>query len=209
MRYSELLKALRPVALAALGLVAAGSLAGAQVANQSDVTGIPITSSSVVSPVFTVSVGGATRVITFTTPQVANAYQQAAGRINAQLSSQTFATQTGFRAPPATQNLLYEVVSGRTGSAAAAGQLLDRLTAGNASPQTLSSAQAFVESFRGLLAKGIDMKPQFYNALTATQLANAVAAYNAFIDASNESYLASPPPEVVAIHGILTQLTPH
>ncbi|MDE3052264.1 MAG: hypothetical protein KGJ70_00150 [Gemmatimonadota bacterium] len=198
-----------PMALAAGALLAAGSPAGAQVANQSDVTGIPITSSSVVSPVFTVAVGGAARVITFTTPQIAVAYQQAAGRINAQLSSQTFTTQQGFRAPPATQNLLYEVVSGGTGSAAASAQLLDRLTAGNASPQAVSSAQAFVESFRGLLAKGIDMKPQFFNSLTATQLANSVAAYNAFIDASPAGYLSAPPPEVMAVRGILAQLTAH
>ena len=209
MRYSELRKILRLATAGAVGLAAAGAVAGAQVANQSDVTGIPITSSSVVSPVFTVSVGGAVRVITFITPQIAAAYQQAAGRINAQLSSQTFATSDGYRAPPATQNLLYEVASGGAGSAAAAEQLAGELTAGNASPQAVSSAQAFVEAFRGLLAKGIDMNPQFYNSLTATQLANAVAAYNAFIDASSESYLSSPPPAVPAIHGILEQLTPH
>lgn len=209
MRYSELLKGLRPAAVAWVALVVAGALAGAQTANQSDVTGIPITSSSVVSPVFTVSVGGAVRVITFVTPQIQIAYQQAAGRINAQLSSQTFTTQQGFRAPPAAQNLLYEVASGGAGSATAAERLLDRLTAGNASPQAVNSAQAFVDAFRGLLAKGINMNAQFFNSLTATQFANAVAAYNAFIDASPASYLASPPPEVAAIHGMLTQLTPH
>jgi hypothetical protein len=208
-RYSELLKALRLAAGGGLWFAATGAAAHAQVANQSDVTGIPITSSSVVSPVFTVSVGGAFRVITFITPQIANRYQQAAGRINAQLSSQSFATGQSYRPPPATQNLLYEVASGGAGSAAAAGELLSRLTAGNASPQAVSSAQAFVEAFRGLLARGIDMNPQFFNSLTATQLANAVAAYNAFIDSSNEAYLSSPPPELVAIHGILTQLTPH
>lgn len=207
MRYSELPRLAR-AAIAACALVAGGAMpAHAQVVTQSDVTGIPITSSSVVSPVFTMSVGGAVRVITFITPQIATQYQQAAGRINAQLSSQTFATSAGFRAPPETQNMLYEVASGGPGSGPAASQLLGHLTANNASPQAVANAEAFVESFRGLLGKGIAMNPQFFNSLTATQLANTVAAYNAFIDSSGEAFLSAPPPEVSAIHGILAQLT--
>ena len=207
MRYSELHSPMR-AAIVACALVAASAIpAIAQVANQSDITGIPITTSSVVSPVFTMSVGGAVRVITFITPQIATQYQQAAGRINAQLSSQTFATTSGFRAPPATQNMLYEVASGGPGSGPAASQLLSQLTANNASPQSMANAEAFVESFRGLLGKGIAMNPQFFNSLTATQLANTVAAYNAFIDSSNEAFLSAAPPEVSAIHGILAQLT--
>jgi hypothetical protein len=208
-RYSEIHKSLRLVALCGAWIALSGRVAPAQVANQSDVSGIPITTSSVVSPVFTVAAGGAVRVMTFITPEIANAYQQAAARINAQLASQSFATSQGYRPPPATQNLLYVVASGGPGSAVASSELLRRLMAGNSSPRTISSAQAFVESFRGLLAKGIAMNPRFYNSLAATQLANAVAAFDAFIDASNAAFLASPPPEVPAVHGILMQLTSH
>lgn len=188
-------------------LVLVAAPAAAQVANQSDVSGISITSSSIVSPVFGVSVGGAVRVITFVTPQVAKSYQETAARVNAQLSSQSFAGATGYVPPPATQNLLYEVTAGGSQSGQAAGQLLTILTTDNASSQTVANAQAFVESFRGLLTKGIAMDTRFFNTLTATQLANSVAAYNAFIDSSSESFLTSPPAEIPAIHAILVQLT--
>lgn len=179
----------------------------AQTGNQSDVTGIPITTSSVVSPVFSVSVGGAVRVITFVTPQVAQSYQQTSARVNAELASQTFTERSGVRPPPATQNLVYEVAAGGSTSADAANRLVNILTSNNASTAAITDAQAFVESFRGLLAKGIAMDPRFFNSLTATQLANAVAAYNAFIDSSAEAFLAAPPPELTTIRGVLLQLT--
>ncbi len=208
MRYSEIHRrtcvTLATVALLPLTAVAAA----AQIANQSDISGISITSSSIVSPVFSVSLGGTIRVITFITPQIATAFQQAAARINAQLNSQTFATDQGIVPPPVTQNLLYEVASGGPGSGPASTQLLNVLTADNASPQTMANAEAFVEAFRGLLAKGIVMNLEFFNSLTATQFANAVAAYNAFIDSSSEAFLVAPVPEVAAIHAILVQLAP-
>ncbi len=190
--------AMLPVALA---------VASAQVGNQSDVSGIPITSSSVVSPVFGVSLGGAVRVITFITPQVAASYQQSAARVNAELSSQSFSDSGGVRTGPATQNLIYEVASGGSSSGQAGTQLVGILTRNNDAPETVADAEAFVESFRSLLAKGIAMDPRFFNSLTATQLANAVGAYNAFIDSSTESFLASPPPELITIRGVLAQLT--
>ncbi|HEY5219485.1 MAG TPA: hypothetical protein VIJ16_06740 [Gemmatimonadaceae bacterium] len=207
MPYSKLRNFGRSVLVASGLLVFVAGSVAAQVANQSDITGIPITSSSVVSPVFTVSVGGAVRVITFITPQIATWYQQAAARVNAQLASQTFATRDGFRPPATTQNLLYEVASDGPGSAQASTQLVNLLTTDNASPAAVANAEAFVEAFRGLLAKGLAMNPRFFNSLTATQLANTVAAYNAFVDSSSEPFLTSPPAELVAIRGILAQLT--
>jgi hypothetical protein len=204
MRSSKLPEGVLLVALAC-GLCPA--LAAAQVGNQSDITGIPITNSSVVSPVFSVSVGGAVRVITFVTPQVAQSYQQTSARVTAQLGSQTFTSRDGVRPPAGTQNLVYEVASGGSTSAAAANRLVGILTTNNGSPSALTNAEAFVESFRGLLARGIAMNPQFYNSLTATQLANAVAAYNAFIDSSSEGFLSAPPPELSTIQSVLADLT--
>ncbi len=197
----------RAVAGAGVVLTLVSAPAAAQVGNQSDVTGIPITSSSVVSPVFGVSLGGAVRVITFLTPQIAQSYQQTAARVNAELSSQAFTDSGGVRPNPVTQNLIYEVASGGNTSAQAANRLLGILTTGNDSPATVANAQAFLESFRGLLARGIAMDPRFFNSLTATQLANAVGAYNAFIGTSTEGFLSSPPPELNAIRDVLTQLT--
>jgi hypothetical protein len=208
MRYSRLSSAGRLALAAVLLLPALVAPAAAQTGNQSDVTGIPITTSSVVSPVFTVTVGGAVRVITFITPQIAQSYQQTAARVNAQLGSQTF-SDGGAPSPGSVQNLVYEVTSGGSTSAQAANRLVTVLTADNASPTTVANAEAFVESFRGLLAKGIAMDPRFFNTLTATQLANAVAAYNAFIDSSTEAFLASPPAELQTIRGVLLQLTSH
>lgn len=183
--------------------------ATAQVGNQSDVTGISVTSSSIVSPVFAISLAGAVRVITFITPAVANSFQQRAARINAALGSQTFASTNGTQSTAESQNLVYEVASGENTSAQAAARLVAILTTGNASTTTIANAEAFVESFRGLLASGIAMDQRFFNALTATQLANAAAAYNAFIDSSNESFLSDPPPELAIISGVLRQLTSH
>jgi hypothetical protein len=195
------------LALTALLLAATARAGGAQVGNMSDVTGIPITNSSVVSPIFGVAPSGAIRVITFITPQVAQGYQQTAARVQAQLASQTFTERDGVRAPALAQNIVYEVASGGATSATAASRLVALLTTNNNSPGAVTNAEAFVESFRGLLAKGIAMDPRFFNTLTATQLANAVAAYNAFIDSSTESFLAAPPAELATIHSVLASLT--
>ena len=182
--------------------------APAQIANQSDISGLSLTGSGVVSSLFTVQVGSALRVPTFLTPSIADAFMQAAALISAQLRSQTYATPLGVQLSPTTQNLLYEVGSGVPGSDVAARALVTILTAGNnGAPATLSSAQAFVESFRGLLGVGVGMDPKFFNSLAAKQLADAVAAYNAFIDSSSPAYLASAPPALVAITAILSQLT--
>ena len=181
----------------------------AQRGNQSDVSGIPITTSSIVSPIFAVPIGRAIRVTTFVTPQVANSFQLRAARINAELGSQTFASVNGTPSTAESQNLVYEVASGENTSAQAAARLVAILTTGNASTTTIANAEAFVESFRGLLASGIAMDQRFFNTITATQLANAAAAYNAFIDSSNESFLADPPPELAIISGVLRQLTSH
>ena len=207
MPYSRRRSRIRAVVAAAAMLPVTLAAAGAQVGNQSDVTGIPITSSAVVSPVFGVSLGGSFRVITFITPQIAASYQQSAARVNAELSSQSFTDSSGARTGPETQNLIYEVAAGGNASAPAAPQLLGILTRNNDGAETVADAQAFVESFRSLLSKGIAMDPRFFNSLTATQLANAVAAYNAFIDSSTEQFLASPPPELTTIRGVLAQLT--
>ncbi len=207
MRYSGRLDGWRHVCGACALLVCSAVGAAAQRGNQSDITGIPITSSSVVSPVFSVSMGGAVRVITFITPQVAESYKEASARVSAQLSSQVFTDSAGVQAPAATQNLISEVVSGGGQSARAASQLLGILTHGNAAPETVANAEAFVQSFRGLLARGIAMDPRFFNTLVATQLANAVAAYNAYIQTSNESFLSAPPAALPVIHRILAQLT--
>ena len=152
MRYSEIHRrtcvTLATVALLPLTAVAAA----AQIANQSDISGISITSSSIVSPVFSVSLGGTIRVITFITPQIATAFQQAAARINAQLNSQTFATDQGIVPPPVTQNLLYEVASGGPGSGPASTQLLNVLTADPVAigSATISAARSFSRSSRGI-----------------------------------------------------------
>ena len=113
------------------------------------------------------------------------------------MSSQSFTDSSGVRTGPVTQNLIYEVASGGSSSAQAATQLVGILTRNNNAPATVADAEAFVESFRSLLAKGIAMDPRFFNSLTATQLANAVAAYNAFVDSSTEQFLSSPPPELI------------
>ena len=178
----------------------------AQRGNQSDVTGPSVTSSSVVAQTFSVSVSNATRVTTFITPQAANSFQVKTVSVSAALRSQTFTTSTGIRTTPASQNLVYEVGSGGPTSPQAAARLVTILTTGNASTVTITNAEAFVETFRGLLASGVTMNPQSFNALTATQLANTVAAYNAFIGSSSEAYLSAAPPELTTITSVLRKL---
>jgi len=97
-------------------------------------------------------------------------------------------------------------MSGGAGSALAVGQLTQILTAGgNRSPDAVASAEALGESLRDILSRGILVNSAFFNILAATQLATASASYNAFIAASSEPFLASPPPEVVALRAILRQ----
>ncbi|HVZ77016.1 MAG TPA: hypothetical protein VG818_03445 [Gemmatimonadaceae bacterium] len=193
------------LALALIALVPAA--ARAQKGNESDVSGVPVTTSNVVSSVFSPTLGGAIRVLTFITPQVARDYQQTTARLSAQLGSQVYTGAGGYRPPAATQNLLYELMSGGSASNAAGARLVQALTAGNASPDAVANAQQLALSLRGILSRGASVDPRYFNTLAATQLANASASFNAFIDASGEGLLSSPPPEVQAIHAVLATLT--
>jgi hypothetical protein len=195
----------------ALGLVGVtllcGQGAGAQKGGQSDVSGLSMTTSDVVAGAFGPPVGSVVHVLTFVSTQVARNFREATTRISAQLNSQSFTEQGGARAPAATQNLMYDVMSGGSASNAAAARLVQILTASNADPQTVANAQALADALLGLLPRGMAVDSRYFNTLAASQLNNATGAYNAFIDSSRESFLAGPPPEVGVIRVILMQLT--
>lgn len=181
--------------------------AAAQTGSQSDVSGLPMTTSDVVAGAFGPPVGSAIHVLTFVNTQVARNFREATTRISAQLNSQSFTEQGGMRPPPATQNLLFEVMSGGSAAGPAANRLVQILTANNADPLTVANAQALADALLGLLPRGMSVDSRYFNTLAASQLNNATGAFNAFIDSSRESFLSGPPPEVGVIRAILMQLT--
>jgi hypothetical protein len=166
-----------------------------------------MTTSDVVAGAFGPPVGSAVHVLTFVNTQVARNFREATTRISAQLNSQTFAETGGVRPPAATQNLLFEVMSGGSTSTAGASRLVQILTLNNADPQTVANANALADALLGLLPRGMAVDSRYFNTLAATQLNNATGAYNAFIDSSREGFLSGPPPEVGVIRAILIQLT--
>lgn len=89
---------------------------------------------------------------------------------------------------------------------AQAGETIDPATAANRLVLALSSpaggppselAQSLVDKLKGLTKN---------NQVNSQQLIEAIKAYNAVVEASNDSYLSSPPPEFLSIFNLLSEL---
>lgn len=172
-------------AILAFGCLAAALPATAQTGNQSDVTGVTTTSSTIAGGAFAPSPG---QVAATANPTVQAAVAQASATVAAQLSTGTMTTPTGVSIPVAAQQAVAAVMTTNVVNSPA-GLALAAELGGN------TAAAALVESVTGLLSSP-----------ATGQLASAIGNLNAIVDAAPVEFLANPPPAFVAIQASLAAM---
>ncbi|MDB4906969.1 MAG: hypothetical protein JWO05_1753 [Gemmatimonadetes bacterium] len=204
----------------ALLLALGASAAGAQVFNQSDVSGGIVTGSEIWSGGYAPPLGSVIRIPTFTTGSAARSFSLNTGLLAVQLNSATLRNQlslgAGFsnasssEAMIVAQSTLYDVMTTTEAAGTtllATERLYAALMRGNDAPNAATETRKLVEALQGMIEIGKTVSPRFFNVTAATQLRSANAAYNALIDSAPDSYIASPPPELVFIRAALLQVT--
>lgn len=181
--------------LAVAGIVAQTSLAQAQSGNQSDITGVIVTTSDIVGG-FNPG-GDRRRIIAFRTSQIQDAANDAAVSINQQLEQQNLpivATDTRIAISGAVQQNLAVILT-NTGNVDASVTLIVNSLVSAGADRTL--AQNLVSSLVGLTANGRVRAQQF---LLVTR------TYNAFIQNSSIELFSENPDSLRAIRSILSIL---
>ena len=185
------------LALAIFGVLGGTSNAQAQVGNQSDVTGVIVTTSDLVGGF---SPGGDRRTnLAFRTSDIRNAVYTAANSVNQQLAARNLSVpvvaNSAPTAIPTTVQQNIECICTRTGDVnACSGQFESGLINAGGDPTIVRN---LVLSLQGLTAGG---------QVDAGRLTVVVRAYNALISASSTEYLGNPPEELRAIQSILSIL---
>lgn len=169
----------------------------AQSRSQSDVSGTSVTSSDVVNGAFIPGTGRNSR-LDFRSTAAQNAVNNAALVVNDRLAAATLpaiAPTAGSNAIAASaQQALQSLLTGTGNVGASATQITNALIAAGISP---ALAADLVASLQGLTSGGT---------VSAADLAAAVAAYNAVINASSAELLARPTDELLGINTILSAL---
>lgn len=185
------------LALTIFGVLGGTSNAQAQVGNQSDVTGVIVTTSDFVGGF---SPGGDRQnVLAFRTSDIRNAVYTAASSVNQQLAARNLSVpvvaNTAPTAIPTTVQQNIECICTRIGDVnACSGQFESGLINAGGDPAIVRN---LVSSLQGLTAGG---------QVDAGRLTAVVRAYNALINASSTAYLSNPPEELRAIQSILSIL---
>lgn len=183
------------LALAVSGVVAQTSLARAQSGNQSDITGVIVTTSDIVGG-FNPG-GGRRRIIAFRTSQIQDAANDAAVSINQQLGLRTLpvvATDTRTAISAAVQQNLEFILTNSSNVDASVTLIVNNLVSAGAD-RTL--AQNLVSSLVGLTASG---------RVSARQFLIVTRTYNAFIQNSPIELFTDNPDSLRAIRAILSIL---
>jgi len=130
--------------------------------------------------------------LVLTNPTDAAAVAATMTSVTTALKSGSLLSASGAEVPQAAQARTYAVLSsGPTQSASTAEMLTALSTAGSAAT---AIAPALVRGFSGLSSN-------------PGQLPAVIAKYNDFTNAASNSFIANPPPEFIAIHAVLKQLT--
>lgn len=167
------------------------SAASAQTGNQSDVTGVATTGSTIAGGAFAPSPG---TVAVPVNPQVQAAITQASATMVTQLANGALTSPTGapLAIPAAAQQAVVALMTRWEAAGASVAAVIADL-AGAGAPS--ASVAQLVESVAGLLA-----------APAAGQLASAIANFNALVGTVDVSFLTTPPPSFVAIQAVLANL---
>jgi hypothetical protein len=184
-------------ALAISGAVCQTPQAQAQSGNQSDITGVIITTSDVAGG-FNFSGGDRRRLIAFASPGIQSSVNSAAISINQQLQQQSLAvvaTDASQTAVSVTvQQTLLIILTNTTNVDARVTQFVNGLVNAGAEANV---SRNLVLSMVGLTAKGN---------VEAAQCQRVIRSYNVFIENSTVELLTNNPDELRAIRSVLAQL---
>jgi hypothetical protein len=201
----------RRLLLIACALMLFAGRAHAQVGTQSDVTGPPVTSGEIVGGMFVPTGPTSAGATDFLRAPAAGAYASAALRLESQLRAGALTAfkdaSTTIRIPESTQRTLLKLVQG-VDCRGSEDSLVYAITrngnladAFSATPELI--ARRLAHSLCNLTSRAANIDPTHVNSGPAAQIQEAVAAFNAVIDNSNEAFLADPPPEILAIRSAL------
>ncbi len=204
----------RSTALIALALALCAGRVDAQSGGQSDVTGPPVTSGDIVGGMFIPTGPTSIGAMDFLRAPAASAYASAALRLEAQLRAGALTAfkdaSTTIRIPESTQRNLLNLVRGidcKGAEDSLVHALLQYENLANSYAGTPDAiARRLAHSLCDLTSRAATVDPTRQNTFAAGQIQEAVAAYNAVIDNSNEVFLLSPPPELLAIGSALATL---
>ncbi|MBD2336415.1 hypothetical protein H6G64_05345 [Calothrix sp. FACHB-156] len=206
--------------------------AAAQFNNQSDVTGVIVTTGDISGGGFnqnpsttnggvvtttdnisgnitTPAVGRDLNIqkAVFVKPSLQIALNQTALNIFNQLNTNSLTSQTGQSIPSATQKALLSVlVASRGGQKNTANEQITKALSSFEGGPTLEQVQQLANSLQGLLEGNRGKKVAADGGVNAIQLLIARNAYNNLINNSSAQFLNNPPPELTAIQSILLPL---
>jgi hypothetical protein len=201
----------RRILFVACSLTLFAGRARAQSGSQSDITGPPVTSGDIVGAMFIPTGPTAGAATDFLRAPDASAYASAALRVEAQLRAGALTAfkdaSTTIRIPETTQRTLLNLVRG-VDCKGAEDSLVNAITRddnlGNSNVGTPDAiARRLAHSLCNLTSRAATVDPTRANTFAAAQIQEAVAAYNAVIDNSKETFLLNPPPEILAIGSAL------
>ncbi len=180
--------------------------AQAQKGNQSDVTGASVTTSDIAGGTFAPSPAGGRGQVAFTRSTDQAIVNQAAVKVLNRLITITLTSAVDNPIPSGTQQNLLSVLTASRSVQVNARQITNTLSSVQGGP-TVNQAQQLVNSLQGLLKTNSASRRQVSNVkVNPTQLVAAVKAYNNLINASSAQFLNNPPPELLAIRAVLSQL---
>ncbi|MBO3463500.1 hypothetical protein G7B40_009990 [Aetokthonos hydrillicola Thurmond2011] len=180
--------------------------AQAQTGNQSDVTGSIVTTSDVSGGRFSPSKteGGGGRV-EFENNTIETSVNQSAGIVLNQLAINNLSLPTGQSISPQIQQAVLSLLTTVPSSNGNQSQIVNELSAGgNAS--TRVEVRQLVNSLKGLIKTISRNGNNSQIKVNPSKLLGAVNAYNKLINNSSAEFLNNPPPALLAIQSVLSQL---
>lgn len=136
--------------------------------------------------------GNGHRNLVLATPAVIAAVAQATSSVTSALSARSLMTPSGEVISASAQAYTYSVLVADPGQSASTSAISAALS--SAGPAANAVVPSLVRSFSGLSSH-------------PTQLPVALSEYNRFTQAASAEFISNPPPEFVALHVVLAQLT--
>ena len=193
--------------LSAFLLWQASPPAQAQTGNQSDVTGAIVTTSDISGGAFTHSQPGGRGVAHFSSFTVQTVVNQAAITVLKQLNINSLTSPTGTSISPETQQrlLLILTASKSVPEKASFAQIITALSSDQGG-STASEARQLAASLEGLFKTRSTTATSPKVSINANRLLAAIKAYNQLVNHSSAQFLNNPPPELVGIRSVLSEL---
>ncbi len=192
--------------LSAFLLWQASPRAQAQTGNQSDVTGAIVTTSDISGGAFTHSQPGGRGVVHFSSFTVQTVVNQAAVNVVHQLNINSLTSPGGTSIAPEIQQRLLLILTGSKSAPekASLARIITALSSDQGGPAA-SEARQLAASLKGLF-KTRSTTASAQVKVNATQLLAAIKAYNQLVNHSSAQFLNNPPPELVGIRSVLSEL---